>query len=387
MDGPERRAVLTGLGAVAPFPFSAALSSTARPGEAQPSTPEITGFETPEGAPAFGFECEFSVEQELPRFMTFLDRTSALALAAAKRALADAGLLEANSRPKGLEIGCAYGTTFGCLEAMGLFWKKVKSGNPKFAPPLIFTHGYANSPAALLCIEYGLRGSAAVFAGEELAGLEALLFAHDQLAAGAADCLLVCAGESLTRALHAHLFAAGRLRLSGRWTLETAEPGLVPGEGAACLVLETAASAVARGKRPLAALTGVSIAADSAGRPAAWEEAARAVGGPPAGAAWVALAAPWNPEADKVERAFWSRFLSGPPARLAAPKLLTGEAFSVSPLWNVLCAAAVLSGRSPSAGFPGVPPDAPPVSADIGCVFAAAQSDNQVGLAKLTVEP
>jgi len=245
--------VITGLGFVAPAPLGALLSgqSAAPPDPA----PEITAFEVAEGAPAWGFEVlDFSLEKELPHIKSFVDRTSALGLSAAKLALADAGLLERDRRPAGLEIGCAYGTTLGCLDAMAIFWNKIKTSNPKFAQPLPFTHGYANSPSSLLCIEYGLRGPAATFSGERLAGIEALLFAFDQIAAGAGDIILTGASESLTLPAHRHLLATGQLSRSGTWS-----DGIIPGEGAAMLVLESAASAERRGAAILAEVANVEL--------------------------------------------------------------------------------------------------------------------------------
>lgn len=212
----------------------------------------------PEGAPAWGFEVlDFALERELPHIKSFVDRTSALALVAGKLALADAGLLEREKRPAGQEIGCTYGTMFGCLEAMTIFWNKIKTSNPKFAQPLPFTHGYANSPSSLLCIEYGLRGPAATFSGERLAGVEAVLFAYDQIAAGAGEIVLAGASESLTLAVYNHLRATGQLSPGGMW-----DEGTVPGEGAAMLVLESLDSAQRRSAKVLAEVTGVELRAD-----------------------------------------------------------------------------------------------------------------------------
>src|SRR5206468_5991933 len=137
---------------------------------------------------------DFSLEKELPNIKSFVDRTSALALGATKAALADAGLLNPEQRPVKTEIGCAYGSMLGCLEAMSIFWNKVKTSNPKFAQPLPFTQGYANSPSSLMCIEFGLRGPAATFSGTRLSGIEALLFAFDQIVAGAGE--IIVAGAS-----------------------------------------------------------------------------------------------------------------------------------------------------------------------------------------------
>jgi 3-oxoacyl-(acyl-carrier-protein) synthase len=223
------------------------------------SPTEITGFELPDGAPTWGFEVlDLNTESELPNIKSFIDRTSALALVAGKRALAEAGLLETAKRPEGLSIGCAYGTMMGCLEAMGIFWSKVKTGNPKFAQPLPFTQGYANSPSSLLCIEFGLHGPSATFSGERLAGAEALQFACDQIASGAGDAVLVCASESLTQAAWNH-FQNGSL-LSARGDFSD---GTVLGEGGVALLLEFEESALARRAPILGTLAWLQIGHDA----------------------------------------------------------------------------------------------------------------------------
>ena len=217
-------------------------------------TPEITGFEVREGAPAWGFEVlDCNTESELPNIKSFIDRTSALALVAAKIALADAALAR-ESRPAGVEIGCAYGSALGCLEAMGIFWNKVKTSNPKFAQPLAFTQSYANSPSSLLCIEYGLHGAAATFSGERLAALEGVLFAFDQIASGSAEIVLAGGSESLSPAAHRHLQASGQLSRSGQW-----DDGIVPGEGAVMLILESEESAKRRKAKIYAEIEGINF--------------------------------------------------------------------------------------------------------------------------------
>jgi hypothetical protein len=174
-------------------------------------------------------------------------------MVAGKRALTDAGLLDREKRPANREIGCAFGTMMGCLDAMGIFWTKVKTSNPKFAQPLIFTHGYANSPSSLLCIEHGLRGPSATFSGERHAGAEALLFAFDQIERGTGEAMLVCASESLTQAVWNHFYSSGQLSTKGPF----GNDGIVLGEGAVALVLESEASASARGATVLAELSDV----------------------------------------------------------------------------------------------------------------------------------
>lgn len=261
-----------------------------------------------------------------------MDRTSALALLAGKLALADAGLLERDRRPLA-ELGCAYGTTLGCLEAMGIFWNKIKASNPKFAQPLPFTHGYANSPSSLLCIEYSLRGPAATFSGERLAGIEALLFAFDQLNAGAGEIILAGASESLTPAAYNHLLATGQLSRSGDWS-----DGIVPGEGAAMLVLESLESARRRNARVYAEVESVELLPFSAEEPA--------------------LQVPFAGAPEDTVLFVPSRSL--PFGRLALPadmpafstELYTGDVLAASPLLAATVAAGLLGGRYPLAALP-----------------------------------
>ncbi|MCZ7645753.1 MAG: hypothetical protein M5U26_10785 [Planctomycetota bacterium] len=345
MSAPAPRILLTGLGLVAaPALHDALDGKLAAPPE---RAPEITGFETPEGAPAFGFEApEFKLEAHLPHIKSFVDRTSAFALAAAKLALADAGLLEREARPAGLELGCAYGTALGCLEAMEIFWKKVKA-NPKFAAPLPFTHGYANSPSSLLCIEFGLKGAAATFSGEPLAGVEALLFARDQLRRGSASCVLVCASESLTRAAHAHAWAEKLLSPSGALRPWQGYDGAVPGEGGACLVLETEASAAARGAQAHAELAAVQLAGGG-GLAAAARPALEKLG-PQAGPALLVTSAPGPRDAE--EKSFWTAAL--PAGTAVAPKCFAGELLSAAPLAGAFLAARALQAQRPAGSLPG----------------------------------
>lgn len=353
------RVLVTGTGYIAPAPFGEALAGQRT--ELPKTAPEITGFEVTEGAPAFGYEIvNFALEQYCPNLKTFVDRTSALALAAGKLALEDAGLLAPEARPEGLEIGCAYGSTMGCLEAMEIFWKKIKDSNPKFAQPLPFTHGYANAPSSLLAIEFGLRGSAATFGGERLAGIEALLFAHDRIVTGSASAVLVAASESLTRALHTHFHSESRLSPTG-----TAAPwhedndGIVPGEGAACLVLESEQSASARGRAALAEVTAIGLGSGSAVSPflESWDRASEgALRGIDlaAGPALVLAATPEESSVDSWERAFWTRRLAKcPEVGAVAPKLFTGELLSASPLLGLVLGARILAGKIAGCGLPG----------------------------------
>lgn len=340
---------MTGLGIVAAEHVEEALAGKH---SAPPDpTPEITAFEVPEGAPAWGFEAlNCSFEKELPNVKSFIDRTSGLALVGAKYALADAGLLERDVRPAGTEIGCAFGSAMGCLEAMSLFWNKVKTSNPKFAQPLVFTHGYANSPSSLMCIEYGLRGASATFSGERLAGVEALMFAFDQIGSGSAEVILAGASESLAAPVFNHLNATGELSRTGKW-----DDGIVPGEGAVMLVLESRDFALQRKARIYAEIEGINffpLDPRSTVSPIQFATEKRET--------LVFVSTP-----NIGPKGGWPHPLISA-EMTAATKYYSGDMLSVSPLLGAALGAGVLGGRY---GFA-----APPNSRVLPTVAAAANS-------------
>lgn len=239
-------AVVTGAGAVSAAGSSPeALLSAMREGRSLASP--LTGFD-PEGSPCTrGSEAaDFDLSDFVPSIKSYIDRTSALALGAGKLALEGAGLLSEDARA-GVEIGLVYGTEWGCLDSMELFAEKLAKGNPRLAPPLPFSHSYANSPASILAIEFALRGHHLVFSTGRTSGAWALLGALDALEAGAADAVLAGGSDSLSRAAFNHYLAEGRL-LPDEAENSRSEERFAPGEGAAFLLLERGSVRERRGK-------------------------------------------------------------------------------------------------------------------------------------------
>ncbi len=124
---------------------------------------------------------------------TYLDRASALALGAAGLALQNANL----SGPFDEEFGLVTATRFGCVETMRVFENTISEKGVKSASPLLFSHSYFNSPAALIAIEWGLRGYHAPLVGEN-SGLEALELAKSVIELGYAQRMLVGVFDALS---------------------------------------------------------------------------------------------------------------------------------------------------------------------------------------------
>lgn len=116
---------------------------------------------------------------------TYLDRASALALGAAGLALQDAGL----SGPFDEEFGLCVGTQFGAVETMRTFEAALAEKGPRGTSPLLFSHSYFNSPAAIIAIEWGLKGYHSPLVGIN-SGWQAVELARDAIELGHATRML-----------------------------------------------------------------------------------------------------------------------------------------------------------------------------------------------------
>ena len=187
-------------------------------------------------------EAEFDLKSYAPSIKSYVDRASALALAGSHLALSGAGILEEGSRKS--EVGLNYGTGWGCLETMRLFFAKVKKGNPRFAPALPFSHSYANSPSSVVAIEFALRGHAVTYSCGKLSSAHAVLDAVDFLSRERGT-VVAGGSEALSGVLVRHLRDSGGL-LGGEDPLAEGARGFVPGEGAGFVVLSTEREASVR---------------------------------------------------------------------------------------------------------------------------------------------
>ncbi|GEM_PF-2035205 len=253
---PQPLAVITGTGVVAPSGVAS-----------------IDPLALPDGRPVPPFGCpvqNFDVKKHVPTIISYVDRCSALALVAVKLALDSARVapkattVPATSNPQPATVpplwGLAYSSAWGCLDSMELFFAKVAAGQAKFAPPLVFSHSYVNTPSSLACIEFGLSGPGATFSQGAAGAIVAMGWARDRLVrTGGSECagFVAAASDSLSRALRRHYAAAGELSADGRLApFDASSTGTVLGEAGAALTVELQAAALARGAKPLAAILG-----------------------------------------------------------------------------------------------------------------------------------
>ncbi|MBZ5638596.1 MAG: hypothetical protein LAO51_07535 [Acidobacteriia bacterium] len=167
-----------------------------------------------------------------------LDRLSQLVLAACLEAAEQA----AWERLADDRAAVVMGTGLGCLEKTAAYLRGVAGAGLDYADAINFPDSMDSSPAAHVAMVLGCRGPSLTVTQREISGESAMILAELLLRQGAADAVIVAAGDAATAELQ---------DLLSRFV-----PGAKAGEAAAALVLETRESAARRGARTLGSLIG-----------------------------------------------------------------------------------------------------------------------------------
>lgn len=219
-----------------------------------------------------------------------LSRVCQLTVAAARLALADAGL-EAD------ELGLVVGTEFGDLRSTVEFVDGYLARGPAGLSPLLFPGTVMNTMAAAAAIAVRARGLSLTLNAPTVAGELALARAAAAMQSGRADAVLAGGVDELAPVLTETL---GALRAGGRRD-----------EGAGFAVLETEEAARARGAHVLGAIAGAAWRALPApphgvgrgARASAVGAALAAAGLDPAALGWVLTSASGDARRDAWEAA------------------------------------------------------------------------------------
>lgn len=187
-----------------------------------------------------------------------LNRVDNLALRAAREALGQAGLADL---PEG--AGIALGAGVGGLPESEEAFLAERSPGRLAGCLRTFTGHLPATTADVLGAEFGGGGPRMSIANACTSSSAAVGLAGLWVASGECDCALAGASDALSR-LTVGGFNALRVVSPDRpKPFDRNRSGMVIGEGAAFLVLESSDSASARGARPLASLDGVGLSADA----------------------------------------------------------------------------------------------------------------------------
>jgi 3-oxoacyl-[acyl-carrier-protein] synthase II len=246
--------VITGLGVVSPVGvdtetfWAALLSGTT--GAAPVESFDTSLFPSRIGCEVRGLALESASEPQP-------GRAALLAAAAGRQALAQAGLAGASRADVALSIGTTMGESCW-LEA----WDPadVRAGT---VPAEELVRSGPDQVGRDVAAELGLGGRVTVLAGACAAGNYALGHALDLVRLGRADTVLAGGTDAFSRVAFTGFARLGALAAEACRPFSADRDGLVLGEGAALLVVESATAAAARGAEPLAELAGIGLSGDA----------------------------------------------------------------------------------------------------------------------------
>jgi 3-oxoacyl-[acyl-carrier-protein] synthase II len=243
--------VITGIGTVSPLGTGRAALEAAVLAGPRPPSEGTRDAEERCVLRAAGFDPRAFVPANTLRR---LDRGSALALAAARLAVADAGLEVARAPER---VAVVAGTGGAGIESTALLFRGMVEQGAAAASAMLFPNTVPNAPAGQVAIALGASGPSATFAARGAGAEDAIAFAADLLALGRADAALAGGVDEVSPALAHGYRRLGALSWAGAGRpFDRARDGVLLAEGACWLVLETEEAAARRGARPLGRLLG-----------------------------------------------------------------------------------------------------------------------------------
>ena len=270
-DGPAdggRRVVVTGLGALTPLGLD--MESTWEGLAAGRSgIGPVTAFDASEFPGAIagevrGFEPERHADARLLRRV---DRSSVLAIAAARQAVCDAGLDFGRQAPG--SVGVVLGTGVGGAHLLVEGQRTLDERGARRVSPFMIANALPDTASGLVAIALGARGPNMAITAACATGGAAVGEGAELVRRGDADAVVAGGFEAPLRPLYYAGFAAMRALAAHDDPARASRPfdaernGFVIAEGACALVLEEAGHARARGARVYAEWLGASTASDA----------------------------------------------------------------------------------------------------------------------------
>lgn len=258
-----RRVVITGMGAVTSIGIGleeyAKGLQAGRSGHAPITAFDTEGFAYKNGCEVRDFEPTQWIRRLNP---DHLGRSSQLGIAASRMALEDAqlDLKTVESRNVPVVVGTTDGESVP-LERLTRQW--VDEGFAALDPEL-WWQVPADKIAISVAQEFGLSGESFTVGTACAAGNYAVGTAYDMLRAGQADHVLCGGSDALCRKTFAGFYRLGTVAPECVQPFDKNRQGILTGEGAGMLLVETLDSAVRRGARIYAEILGYGLNCDGA---------------------------------------------------------------------------------------------------------------------------
>lgn len=369
----SERVAVTGLGAVTPLGTGHqelwANLLAGRLGFAPVASFDTSAFQVHLGAEVHGFSPDPYVLR-LPAAR--LGRASQLAIAAARLALADAGFGELGPRRPlpgagatgrftvaAERAGVAMGTTSGEPLEIERFDDRYLADELDQVGGELMGRYPCHLIAAHVARELGFSGDNTMLPAACAAGNYALAHALDVLRTGRADLMLAGGADAFSRITYTGFARLGAIAPARCQPFDRHRKGMIPGEGAAVLVLEPLAAALARGARVYAEVVGYGLSCDAHHMTAAHPDGEGAVRAMrraladarlrPEEVSYISAHGTGTPTNDRLEAVAMTRvFGDGARVPISSVKSMLGHTMgAASAIEAVVCALAVAGDRIP----------------------------------------
>jgi len=197
-----------------------------------------------------------------------MDRSAQMAVAAARLALADAGLAEGGFDP--YDVGVSIGTGIGGMNTFEDEFTTFLDGGPRRVSPFLAPMMIPNMPAGQVSIQLGLRGPSHCLATACATGSDCIGEAFETIRRGSVPVMLAGGVEAAISRFVIAAFCNSKVLSRRNDAPERASrpfdrdrDGFVMGEGAGVVVLEERERALARGARIIAEVRGYGATADA----------------------------------------------------------------------------------------------------------------------------
>ncbi|MGP3947298.1 beta-ketoacyl-[acyl-carrier-protein] synthase family protein [Streptomyces sp. 7N604] len=341
-----RRVVITGVGPVSSIGIGAAAYSVALQAGANGVSP-IAGFDS-SGFPYYmaGEVHEFRPERMLRRLSADeWGRTSLFAAAAARLAVADAGIDE--DELAAARAGSSMGTTGGESQVLErLTDQSLTAGFDGLDAGLVRQVSSARLSHAVNR-ELRLTGDAVTLSTACSASNYALGYAYDLIRTDEADYMLAGGADSVGRWSHAGFYRLGALTEKACSPFDKNRSGIITGEGGAALFLESLESAQARGARIYAEVLGYGlncdathmVAPDRDSIAACMRLAHRNAGTAPADVDYICAHGTGTPANDLVEAGAVVEVFDGNPPPISSTKSMLGHTMGAASALGAIASA------------------------------------------------
>lgn len=263
------RVVITGTGAITPLGLNVKdtwdAAKNGKSGVGPITLFDASNFLVKIAAEVKGFDPSLTMD---PKEARRRDRYEQMAVAATKEALTDSGLTvtEANAGRIGIFVGSGGGGLISIQEAV----ETLVASGPRRVDPFTIPKLMANGAAGVIAIDNGIKGPTMAVLSACASGADSIGLAVNMIRSGTVDAAVAGASEATVSKIGIASF--DRLGAMSRRNDDysfTPQPfdknrdGLVMGEGAAILVLESLEHAKARGANILAELVGYASTGDA----------------------------------------------------------------------------------------------------------------------------